>query len=119
MPEYPFLALDEELGATTLDHVAEQGPGSTAEANERHSALELLTGQGDGLVDVVQLLGDVHIPREHLGVLAIVGRLKGVWEVRALLVDHLNDHAHGLGDDKNVGEDDGGVKQAIEAVDGL
>lgn len=37
----------------------------------------------------------------------------------ALLVDHLDRHAHGLGDDEDVGEDDGGVDQAGVALNGL
>jgi hypothetical protein len=39
--------------------------------------------------------------------------------VRALLVHHLNLHAHGLRDDEDVGEDNGRVQQAGEALDRL
>lgn len=39
--------------------------------------------------------------------------------MRALLVDHLDGHAHGLRDDEDVGEDDGGIDEAGIAADGL
>jgi hypothetical protein len=39
--------------------------------------------------------------------------------VRPLLVDHLHGHAHGLGDDQNVGENDGGIKETAEALNRL
>jgi hypothetical protein len=39
--------------------------------------------------------------------------------VRTLLVDHLDGHAHSLGDDENVGEDDGSVEETGVALDGL
>ncbi len=105
----PRLALRKELGATSLDHVAEQGPGRTAEANQGNPASQLLPGERDGLVDVVQLVGDVDRSVEDGLVLAVGGRLQGVREVRALLVHHLDHHAHGLRDDEDVGEDDGGI----------
>ena len=56
---------------------------------------------------------------EDLLVLAVVGGLQGLREVRALLVDHLDDHAQRLGHDEDVGEYYGGVYQAVKAVDGL
>jgi hypothetical protein len=64
-------------------------------------------------------VGDVDAPREHLPVLLVVGRLERLGEVRALLVDHLDDHAHGLRDDEDVGEDDGRVDEALVPLDGL
>jgi hypothetical protein len=54
-----------------------------------------------------------------LGVLLVLGRLERLREVRALLVHHLDDHAHGLGYHEDVGEDDGRVEQAGEALDRL
>jgi len=39
--------------------------------------------------------------------------------VRPLLVDHLHNHAHGLRDHQDVGEDDGGIKKAGVALNGL
>lgn len=113
----PRLALLGQLGVA--DHVAEQGPRRTAEANQGDAARQLRPGQRNGLVDVVELLGDVDVLLEHLGVLAIRGGQQGFREVRALLVDHLDRHAQGLGDDEDVGEDDGGIDEAGEALNGL
>lgn len=115
----PSLALGKELGAAALHHVAEQGPGSAAEANKRYSAGELLPREGDGLVDVVELLGDIDVALHHKPVLLVLWRLERVREVRALLVDHLNNHAHSLGDDKNIRKDDGGIEQTGISLDGL
>lgn len=115
----PRLDLLEDLAAAALDHVAKQGPRGAAEAKQRHATLQLLAGQGDGLVDVVELLGDVDVALHDLGVLAVGRGAQGVGEVRALLVDHLDGHAHGLGDDEDVGEDDGSVEEAGIALDGL
>jgi hypothetical protein len=39
--------------------------------------------------------------------------------VRPLLVDHLHNHAHGLGDDQNVRENDGGIEETAEALNRL
>ena len=115
----PRLALLVRLGAAALGHVAEQGPGGAAEADEGDAPLELLAGHGDGLVDVVELGGDVDLLLHDLFVLAVVRAAQGLREVRAELVDHLDHHAHGLRDDEDVGEDDGGVDQAGEALNGL
>jgi hypothetical protein len=51
--------------------------------------------------------------------LSVVWRLEWLWEVGSLLVDHLDDHTHGLRDDQNVGEDDGGIDKAFITFDGL
>lgn len=115
----PCLALLEQLGAAALDHITQQRPWGAAEPNQRHPALQLLPRQGDGLVDVVQLLGDVDVALQDLLVLLVVGRPERVREVRALLVHHLDYHAHGLGYHEDVGEDDGGVEEAGEALDRL
>lgn len=119
IPVDPGLALGEELGAASLDHVAEQGPWRTAEADERHPSLELLPGEGDGIVDVAKLVGHVDVPLKYLLVLAVVGVLQGLREVRPLLVHHLHHHPHCLRDHQDVGEDDGGINQALESLDGL
>lgn len=116
---YPRLGLGEKLGAAALDHVAEERPRSAAETNQGNPAGQLLPRQGDCLVDVVELGGHVHLSAEHLLVLPVRGALQRVGEVRPLLVHHLHLHAHGLRDDEDVGEDDGGVQQALEALDGL
>jgi hypothetical protein len=39
--------------------------------------------------------------------------------VRALLLNHLNGHTHCLGNDKNVGEDDGGIDETCESANRL
>lgn len=115
----PLLALRKELSTSALDHVAEQRPGRAAEANQRHAPGQLLPGERDGLVHVPELGLDVHFPAHHLAVLAVAGVLERVWKVRALLLQHLDDHSHGLGDHEDVGEDDGGVEEAGVALDGL
>ena len=51
--------------------------------------------------------------------MAVVGGLQRIGEMRTLLVDHLNDHAHSLGDDEDVGEDDGSIEQTGEALNRL
>ena len=115
----PGLALGEELGAAALDHVAEEGPGGAAEADERDAAGELAARDGDGLVDVAELPGDVDVARQQLAVLGVGRGGQRVREGRALLVHHLDLHAHGLRDDQDVREDDGGVQQPGVALDGL
>lgn len=116
---YPRFDLLEQLGATALDHVAEQCPWGTAEAKERYAPLQFLPSQGNGLVDIVELLGDIDLALQQLDVLLILWGAKGVWEVRSLLVDHLNDHPHGLRDNKDVGEDDGSINEAAITLNGL
>lgn len=39
--------------------------------------------------------------------------------MRPLLIDHLHDHAHGLRDDQNVGEDNGRIEKTFVTLDGL
>jgi hypothetical protein len=51
--------------------------------------------------------------------LLVLGVLERVGEVRTLLIHHLNFHAHGLGNDQNIREDDGGVEQTGVTLDGL
>lgn len=115
----PRLDLLEQLRTAALHHIAQQSPRGTGESEQGDTAIELLAGEGDGLVDVVQLLGDVDVALHQLGVLAVAGRAQRVGEVRALLVDHLDRHAHRLRDHQDVGEDDGRVDQAGVALDGL
>lgn len=115
----PRLDLLEQLRAAALHHVAEESPGSTGEAEQRDAAVELLARERDGLVHVVQLLGHVDVALHQLGVLPVGGGAERVGEVRTLLVDHLDCHAHRLRDHEDVGEDDGGVDQAGIALDGL
>lgn len=115
----PGFALLEDFSSATLDHIAKEGPGGTAEPNEGHSALQLRPSQGYGLVDVVKLLGDVNIPLHNFLILPISGTPQRVRKVRAFLVDHLDHHTHGLGDDEDVRKDDGGVDKACIAFNWL
>lgn len=115
----PCLALYEQLRAATLDHVAQQRPRRAAEAKQRDPALEFPPRQCNGLVHVVQLLGHIDVPVHDLLVLLVVRRLERLREVRALLVHHLDHHAHGLRYHEDVGEDDGGIEKAGEAFNGL
>lgn len=115
----PGLALSEQLCATPFHHVAEQGPGRTAEANQGHSPLQLLARQGDGLVYIFKLVGNLDIPPHDLAILAVLGVLQRVREVRPFLVHHLYIHTHGLRDDKNVRKYDSGIEKTSIALDGL
>lgn len=115
----PSLDLSKQLRAAALNHVAEKRPRRTTEANQRHSARQLLPRQGNGLVDVVELSSHIDLSAENLFVLSVERVLERVREVRSLLVHHLDLHAHGLRDDEDVGEDDGGVQQALESLDRL
>lgn len=117
--EDPGLDLLEHLGATTLNHVTEQSPGSAAEAVQRHAAIELLSGHGDGLVDVVQSLLDIDISFHDFLVLLVVRGHERVGEMGALLVDHNDLHAHGLRNDEDIGEDDGTINEAGVTINGL
>lgn len=115
----PRLSLLEDLGTSPLDHVAKQRPGSAAEANQGNTTRQLLAGQRDGLVHVVQLLGDVDVPLHHLSVLSVLGGPEGIGEMGPFLVDHLDGHPHGLGDDQDIREDNGGIYEASESLNGL
>lgn len=115
----PRLGLNEHLAATSFDHVAQQRPRRTTEANQRHPACQFLSGHGDRLVDIVKRLCYIHLPLENLLVLLVLWRLQRVGEVRALFVHHYDFHAHCLRDYEDVGEDDGGVDEAGVALDGL
>ena len=96
VPVQPGLGGAEDLGPPALDHVAEQGPGRAAEADEWDPAPELLARQRDGAVDVVELRGHVDFLRDEFGVLWVRGRGERVRERWALFREHLHRHAHGL-----------------------
>ena len=115
----PCLDPDEQLAAAALDHVTKQSPRRPAEANQWHPASELSPRKSDGLVHVVQRLGHFDRAVHDFAVLRVLWRLQRIGKVGALLVHHDDLHAHGLRDDQDVGEDDGGVEKALIAVDGL
>jgi hypothetical protein len=117
--EDPCLDLLEHLGATSLNHVTEQGPGSATEAVQRHTAIELLSGHSDGLVNVIQGLLDVDFSFHDFLVLLVVGGHERVGEMGALLVNHDDLHAHGLRNDEDVGEDDGAIDEAGVTINRL
>jgi hypothetical protein len=117
--EDPSLDLLEHLGATSLDHVTEQGPGSATEAVQRHAATELLSGHCDGLVNVIQRLLDVDFSFHDFLVLLVVGGHERVGEVRSFLVDHDDLHTHGLRNDEDVGEDDGAINETFVTINRL
>lgn len=72
----PRLALLPRLGSSSLDHVRHEGPGCTAETNERHLSLEPVPRLGEGVKDVAELLVDVDVGLEasHVGRLSDRGR---------------------------------------------
>jgi hypothetical protein len=119
VPVQPRLGLAEDLGPAALDHVAEEGPGRAAEADERDAAAQFFARQRDGLVDVVELFFDVVLVRGQVVVLGVGGRGERVREGGAFFGQHLHRHAHGLRDDEDVAEDDGGVDEVGVAVDRL
>lgn len=119
MSEYPSLCFDEELAAATLYHVAEKGPRRPAEANQWNTALQLVPGHGYGLVDIIQLLGNVNFLFHDCFILAVSWRRERLGEMRSLLVNHLNSHAHSLWNDKDVRKYYGGVNEASEALNWL
>ena len=114
----PLLGLLPRLGASSFDHVAKQRPGAGAETNEGNLSGEGVAGEGDGGVDVVEFGKDVGGAIEET-FLGVGGVEEGRGEVRTDSAEHLDLHSHGLGDDEDVGEDDGGVEEAVEAPNGL
>lgn len=115
----PCLDLCKQLGASSLDHITEQRPGSTTESNQGHLTIELLACQCDGIINVAELNSNIDILGENLAVLSVIGTLERFGEVWALLVNHLDSHAHGLWDDQNIGKDYGSIYEACESADGL
>ena len=79
-------------------------------------AFQLLPSQLDGVEDVTQLL--LHIDF-FVQPLHITWLLKRVREVRSFGGKHLHFHVHRLGDDENVGEDDGCIKEVSVSPNGL
>ena len=107
MLEQPRLGLLERFGPASFHHVREQRPRRAAEPDKRDLAGEPVPRSCDGSKDVAELL-------VHVDVLAqardIRRRVERGGERRRGIHEDL--HAHGLRDDKDVAEDDGGVEQA-------
>lgn len=116
---YPSFDLNEHFAASSLHHVAQERPGCSTEANQRHPSCQLFPRQSNCFVYIVQRLGNVHLPLEDFLVLLVFGRLQRVGKVGALLVYHDDLHTHGLWDDEDIGEDNGGVDEASIPFDGL
>lgn len=114
----PLLDLLPSLATPTFHHIPKQRPRSRAEPNQRHLAVQRLAGQSNRREDVLELLKDVGLAVED-ALLGVLDRFERVGEVRSYAAEHLDFHAHGLRDDEDVGEDDGGVEQARVATDGL
>jgi hypothetical protein len=114
----PSLALLPRLAPTSLDHVSKQRPRTRAEPNERDSAVERLASEGNRRKDVLELLEHVRLVIQDplLRIRNVQQRLR---EVGPDSAEHLDLHAHRLGYDEDVAEDDGGVQEAIVAADGL
>jgi hypothetical protein len=140
----PLLGLGQGLASTSLNHVGLQllykekavrdiakafcptpqlgshayheGPGGTDESNQGHTSIEGMTGHGNGVKNVLQLLVHIH-SLVQLG--HIFGQDQGFREMGALSGNHLNLHAQGLRDDQDIGKDDGGIQETIVAINGL
>lgn len=112
--EDPSLRLLQGFTSASLDHVREEGPGRTAEANQGTSALEPLPRQGDGVKDISELLIYIHHLPEFLDIRRGV---EGVRERRTGV--HQNLHAHCLRNDEDVAEDDRGIEQPCVPPDRL
>ena len=111
--EQPGFRLLERLVPAALDHVRHERPGGTAEADERDAAGEAGACQGDGVVHVLEPF----VYTVRLQILHVFGDIERFREDGAGVHEHL--HAHGLGDDEDVGEDDGGIDKAWITIDGL
>lgn len=115
----PRLGLDEHLAASTLYHIAQKRPWSTAEANQWYAASKFLSRQGDGLVYIVQLLCNIYLLLKYLSVLLVFWCLQRFGEVGPLLVHHYDFHTHCLWNNQDVGEDDGRIDEAFITFDWL
>ena len=112
--EEPRLCFLQGLAAATLDHVREQRPRGTAEADQRHLAVQCFSRHRDGLKDVAQLFVHVHLGAQLRDV---VGRVQRVGERGPRVHEDL--HAQCLGDDEDVAEDDRCIDETGVAADGL
>ena len=111
--EQPGLRFLQRLVAASLDHVRHESPGSTAEADERDTASKAVACQSDGVVYVLKPF----LYTIWLQILHVFGDIEWFREDRTRVHEHL--HAHGLGDDKDVREDDSSIDQVWIAIDGL
>jgi len=80
---------------TRRSRIAYRRPG---EADEGHPALQAVSCQRDGLEDVTQLRGHVHLLSQFQQILHL---LQGLWERGSFAGDHDNLHAQRLGTGEN------------------
>lgn len=107
-----------KLGRAAFGHVNKKGEGASAKAKQRHAAVELLAGEVDGLESPVEFLENVDGWRSKQSRDVFRGT-KRIGEERASAFADLDMHAHCLGNDQDVTENDGSVDQAVVAIDGL
>jgi hypothetical protein len=93
------------LRAGSLHQVGGERPRRTAEADDRHLAVELAAHQAQGVEDVAQRL--VHV--RHAEPLDVLARADGVGEGRAIPLGEHQLGPHGLQGEQDVREQDGGV----------
>ena len=92
--EHHALGASKILGATTLDHVGGQGPGTPRKADQRHPPGKLPPDQAHSIHHIAQfLLGIRHGQRLHIG-----GAANGALETRSLTFAEVQPEPHGIGD---------------------
>ena len=114
------LGFDVVARAAALDHVAGEGEGRAAEADDAE-LVAFCTGRSevggdlfDGAGDIQQILGAVGAQRAGL-----IGGADGGEDAWALVGDELEVEAHGGEGQQEVGEDDGSVNaEALGGGDG-
>lgn len=111
--EKPCLRFLECLARASLDHVRHERPRGTAKADERNATSEAFACEGDGVVDVLEPFRYT-ICLQSLNVFRAIERFS---EDGARFHEHL--HAHGLGDDEDIREDDGSINKVWITIDRL
>ena len=95
----------ELLRAFAFDHVGRERPRRASEPDEGHFAVDLATGQLQGVEHVRKMLLRIH----GVQLVQILERAERGGELRADAFIEREVHAHGFGDDQNVAEDDRGI----------
>lgn len=106
------------LAPPALDHVPKERPRARTKPNQGDPPLQQSSRHRNRSKDIFQLLKDVRLAVQDplLGVLGVEKRFR---EMRAHPAEELHLHSHRLRDDKDVGEDDGGVEETVVPPDGL
>mmetsp|Transcript_73290 Transcript_73290/g.166119 ORF Transcript_73290/g.166119 Transcript_73290/m.166119 type:complete len:284 (-) Transcript_73290:374-1225(-) len=92
----PLLGVGKVANSPAFHHVAHEGPGSAAEANDGHLVLDPGPRPVDRVEDVTQGLRNIGL-EVQLG--DVLGGLNGELKLRASLRHHVASHAHGHWDD--------------------